>query len=132
MSKGSKTKLSIEEKRTLCESWQRSGLSQSVFCRQHGIAHATFHRWRVKFLAEDNNAEIKSKLQLSKKTSIVKKHSKTSQWSPAISTSKEAFLQEQSTVEVKLANQIILRFSIQLSSIKTLVQELSNATTIIR
>ena len=28
--------------------WKRSGLSISAYCRQHTLAHSSFHRWKTK------------------------------------------------------------------------------------
>lgn len=37
--------------------WKRSGLTQSHFCQQNGLAISTFHKWQKK-LRQDSNPEL--------------------------------------------------------------------------
>lgn len=41
---------SVSEIKSLLDLQRQSGLSVKSFCVQHGIAHASFHNWKKRFL----------------------------------------------------------------------------------
>jgi hypothetical protein len=42
-----------QRQRELVEQWRDSGLSQSEFCRRHGLVKSSFNRWKTRLLAEE-------------------------------------------------------------------------------
>jgi transposase len=42
-----------QRQRELVDQWRDSGLSQSEFCRRHGLGTSSFSRWKSRLLAEE-------------------------------------------------------------------------------
>ena len=51
--------LSLEEKKKLCDEWQKSGLSRSAFMRERNLP-PVFNHWCNKFLPKPGSAKISS------------------------------------------------------------------------
>ena len=108
-------KLSWEEKAELCKRWKESGIKKRVFCKQHGLALATFCGWcnqvwpRINKLSNSQLAPVR----------IVNNSNKTEE-------------NDQIELELSLPNQTMARMRLPLSSIGRVIQELCHAVTIIR
>lgn len=51
--------LSTDEKKKLCEDWQKTGLSKSAFMREHNLP-PVFNHWCNKFLPKPGSVKISS------------------------------------------------------------------------
>lgn len=47
-----------EQWKEFIDKWQRSGLSQSKFCRQHELTHSAFFRWRNKIAGLESGLSL--------------------------------------------------------------------------
>jgi hypothetical protein len=103
-------KFSLDDKRRLSELWQASGLSKHKFCEQNDLVLSALTRWCNKFLGQEETKNIN--------------------WAPVVASNKSNDSVE--LIEVLLPNKIILRVPLDLSYLKTLLQELYYATTAIR
>ena len=108
-------KLSWEEKVELCNRWKESGMERGAFCKQHGVAFATFYGWCEKIWPRSNE-------------------NNHSQLSPVriVHPANESQGEDQLVLELSLPNQAVARIKLPLSSMSKLIQELCHATTIIR
>ena len=50
--------VAYQRQRELVEQWRDSGLSQSEFCRRHGLGTSSFSRWKTRLLAEDLSSAV--------------------------------------------------------------------------
>ena len=101
-----------EEKHDVCLAWERSGQAKAVFCDSVGIAKSTFYKWYSQFKTQGNSESKFSPVTLK----------------PSNTVEAEAPLK----LETCLPNQTILSISMQKPSLISFIQELSNATTIVR
>jgi transposase-like protein len=108
-------KLSWEEKVELCNRWQESGIGRRAFCKQHGVAFATFYGWCNKIWPRSTKK-------------------KRSPLSPVriVNTTNETHEEGQLILELSFPNQAMARIKLPLSSMGKLIQELCYAATIIR
>lgn len=104
-------KLTWEEKKAICEQWKKSGKSQNTFCKEHDIAPQTFWTWCKKIWPQKQN-------QLTRVLVVDKKN-----------------LGEEpihTMIEIALPNNGLIRFSLPINKIASLIQEICHANTIIR
>jgi hypothetical protein len=108
-------RLSWEEKAELCKRWKESGIERGEFCKQRGLALATFYGWCNQMWPRSNK----------------KDHS---QLTPVriVNHTNETHEMGQLVLELSLPNQAMARLKLPLSSIGKLIQELCYAATIIR
>lgn len=89
------TGYSKEQKKSFCEEWKASGLTQSQYCRDKGLNAMTFNGWVKKFIQGEaknkNKAESKSKF---------------------IPLSLQSSVQSQEHLEIAAANKLIIRLPI--------------------
>jgi hypothetical protein len=107
-----KVKLTWEEKKSICEQWKKSGKSQNTFCKEQGIAPQTFWTWCKKLWPKKQN-------QLTRVLVVDKKN--LEQEEPI-----------HTMIEIALPNNGIIRFSLPINKIASLMQEIFHANTIIR
>ena len=103
-------KFSRDDKRKLCKQWQASGLTKHKFCIQNDLVLSALNRWCQKFLCETST--------------------KNSNWVPVVKPDKPGNTLQ--PVEIMLPNKMIVHVSLNLSYLKTLLEELCHATTVIR
>jgi len=108
-------KLSWEEKVEFCKRWKESGMERGEFCKQHGLALATFYGWCEKVWPRTRK---KNHSALSP-VRIVNHINKNQE-------------EDQVILELSLPNQAMARIKLPLSSMSKLIQELCYATTITR
>lgn len=110
-------KFSLYNKRKLCEQWKASGLNKNKFCIQNQLAISVFSKWCNKLLPNDNK-ELKD------------------DWIPVVLSDKahleQQEQQQQMSVEIMLPNKMVVRLSLALTCLDTLLKELCNGSTIIR
>jgi len=110
-------KLSPDERRALCQQWKTSGLSQSEFCRQQGIALSSFHQWLSgKRLASIQPPTVKN----------------IPAWVPLEIKSTPKTPEEPLLMEMILPNKITLKLPIAYSKINSVIEQLCHANTVIR
>lgn len=107
-----KLKLTWDEKKALCEQWKKSGKSQNTFCKEQGIAPQTFWTWCQKLWPQKKN-------QLARVLVVDKKNVEPEE-------------QMHTMIEIALPNNGIIRFSLPINKIASLMQEICHANTIIR
>lgn len=110
--KRDRRKFSPDDKHKLCKQWQVSGLNKHKFCKQNDLVLTAFSKWCNKFLPKDCEDSKKN-------------------WIPLVlpdNPDKE----ERTPVEIMLPNKMIIHATLNLSYLKTLLQELCHATTAIR
>ena len=103
-------KFSRDDKQKLCKRWQASGLTKHKFCIKHGLVLSALNRWCRKFLCETSTGNTN--------------------WVPVVTQDKPCNTLQ--PVKIMLPNKMIVRVSLNLSYLKTLLQELCHATTVIR
>jgi transposase-like protein len=101
-----------EEKQRYCLEWKKSGKSKTEFCELVGLPKSTFYSWCYRF---------KQKIPSDTLFSPV-----------ALKTSPNLESEKLMQLEICLPNQTKLSISIQKNSLISFIQELSNATTIVR
>lgn len=111
--KRGRRKFSLEDKQELCEQWQASGLNKHQFCKQNDLVLTAFSKWCNKFLPENTDASKRN-------------------WIPVVSQNNPHKEEERTSVEIMLPNKMIIHVSLNLSYLKTLLQELCHANTVIR
>ena len=111
-----KKKLSPDERRALCQQWKTSGLSQSEFCRQHGLALSSFHQW----------------LSGRRLDSVRPPSKDIPAWVPLEIKSTQKTSEEPILIEMILPNKITLKFSVAHSKINSVIESLSHANTTVR
>lgn len=107
-------KLTWEEKVKICEEWKQSGLGKKVFCKQKGIAPATFHGWCQKLW--DIKAVFGNKLCAVK---VVDKDAAVVKAEPIV-------------LEVFFSNTVMARIKATEIQFSFLLREILDATQIIR
>ncbi len=108
-----KSSLSEQEKRNYYEAWKCSGMNKKKFCKENGLSVEEFYYWHKLFKP---------------KTSV-----KPAQFSPVIATTPVTCEpQDIIQVEIRLPNQAQLLIKLREYQLVLFIQELCNATTIIR
>lgn len=107
--------LTWEDKKRYCEKWKASGESKSQFCKNQGLALATFYGWCIKLWPPSKNKNFSPVKILNKKI-----------------PTEQPIQYEHTTIEVTLANQTSIRFKLPIHTLTGFIQELSYATHIIR
>lgn len=103
----------LDHKKQLCAQWRASGLNRYQFCKQNDLVLSAFSKWCDQIKPEDNNAGLDN------------------DWLPLIGQS-DAQSEEEVSVKIMLPTQMAVHVPLKLSSLKTLLQELCHATTVIR
>lgn len=111
--KQSKIRPLTEEQKRLCEQWKISGINREQFCDEHRIPISTFYGWCSKLWPNKKSP----KSLFSPVAGIVALPPKN---------------KEQGTIEIKLPNQAIVKMTLPLTEVASLIQDLCHATTIIR
>lgn len=109
-----KHKALTAEQKVLCEQWKASGLKREQFCKKHAIPTSTFYGWCKKLWPTD---------KINKSTFL-----------PIVPLAKETrqYNIEESTLELNLPGQIVVKVTLPLKDIVAFIQELSHAATTIR
>jgi hypothetical protein len=63
-------KHTLKQMRGIYQEWQQSGLSRKAFCKQHGIACATFNYWYKRFTSESASGFSKIPIKPGHETSF--------------------------------------------------------------
>jgi transposase-like protein len=106
----------LEEKKEILELWKISNLSKINFCKEHGIAPSTLHKW-LNPLSETLQSSIIHLTPVSvvnKKELVVKEET------------------EQTLIELSLPSQSVMRFKLPIKDLVLFVTELTHATATIR
>jgi transposase-like protein len=106
-----KRNFSIEEKRNYCKEWEKSGMTQTVFCKARGISKSALYQWNKNFKKEDNGFDF-SPLVLEKRPSIKQ--------TDAIQ------------LNISLPNQMQLGISMPEDRLVSFIQEIYYATAVVR
>ena len=101
-----------EEKRNIYLQWERSGQSKAAFCQSVGIAKSAFYSWCLQFKLEPPTEKVFSAVTLKALPPMA--------------------LENDMQLEICLPNQTKVLISIQKSNVVSFIQELCNATTVIR
>src|SRR5690348_15526883 len=96
------------EQKALCEQWKASGIKREEFCKKHGVPASTFYGWCNKLWPT-------KKFEKSSFVPII----------PLIKRPNHISV-EQSTLEISLPSQILVKISLPLRDIVTFIQELSH------
>jgi hypothetical protein len=106
-----KRNYNVEERLTLCQEWQHSGISIEKFCRTHNISRSSFYQWC-------RQLDIEAK-------------DKQPNWVPLQATQPAKVL-DMVTIEFALPNQMVANIKLSKSYAVDFFQELYHATTVIR
>lgn len=105
----------IEEKQKLCEQWKISGKTKSQFCKEHGIALATFYGWCTNFLPSSKKEKTNLlPIKIVNEKKIVKRDD------------------IETTLEIKITSQMLVCLRLPVKNVVGFIQELANAVAIIR
>lgn len=106
-------RIADDDKIALCKRWKASRLSAELFCKEHGIARSSFHKWYKKFRAD---VDVEPNSDFFRVTPRIKQQS----------------AQEKGLMELRLANGTILQLNLSLADTVNLIQELNHAATVVR
>jgi transposase-like protein len=106
----------LEEKKEILERFKISNLSRINFCKEHGIAPSTLHKW----LNPLEGAVKSSTIHLTPVSIIDKKERGVQEDT------------EQTLIELSLPSQTVIRFKLAIKDLVLFVTELTHATATIR
>ena len=107
-----KIQLSEQEKRDYHKAWQKSGMSKTEFCKEHGLKVNELYYWDKRF--KEKPTELK-------------------QFAPVrLKQSQPDDQQNIAQLEIRLPNHTQLLVSLRENQLVTFIQELCNAVTIVR
>ena len=106
-----KRSFSIEEKRNYCMAWEKSGMNQSVFCEANRISNSALHKWSKEFKKENNELGfsplVLEQKPLAKQIDIIQ-------------------------ISICFPNQMQLSIAMPEHGLISFIQELGDATTVVR
>jgi len=117
--------LSLEEKKKLCEEWQKSGLSRSAFMRERNLP-PVFNHWCNKLLPKSSPVKIASA------GPVIEPNSDWLEIKPTNSASLKQKLSDPQLMEFVLTcHDLQLNFCMPMAQVINFVKELHHATTIV-
>lgn len=91
------TSYSKDQKKSFCEEWKASGLTQSQYCRNKGLNAVTFSGWIKKFLKYEDKNKVQNKAESKNKF---------------IPLSLQSSARPQECLEIEAANKLTIRLPI--------------------
>lgn len=116
-----------EERVTLCQAWQQSGLTKIEFCKQNNIGEKSFYRWLSK-LANGSKTDVVD-IDIDTDTGVSKNNIDSSpfkflQVNTGNAISARGSNSEKALLEISLPNRITFKVSISQDNINNFLQEL--------
>ncbi len=108
-----KRKFKLQEKLDYCSEWEKSGLSKSKFCQLRDISKSSFHDWYHQLYLKNNNKDA-------------------TKWSEVVTNNIVFAKSGMHNLDLTLQNGLKISLRLSLPETINFIQELSNATSIIR
>jgi len=135
-------KLSLDEKITLCKTWELSGMSKSRFCKKHDLAPASFYKWcdrlsssRQKtgtFKVPTSEFMPVHAIRLSNIVNVASDQQNTKPANQSSQDSKATPAASEVTLEIKLPNTTMIQVKLAPSQASVLLKEIIHATSALR